>query len=197
MTPYSESTEKFLRKFYKALSEKDRRRYAGVEAQKLGHGGITYIAKLLGCSQSTISTGIEELKKLPEESGYDSRVRRPGGGRKRYEKSHPDIDEAFLSVIKDNTAGDPMQEKVLWTNLTQQQIAERLGEEHGIEVSETVVKQLLKKHDFTRRKAKKSLSERSGAPQRAVRTDCCSEGRVSGSWQSCREYGHQEEGEDR
>jgi hypothetical protein len=155
MTPYPESTEQFMRKLYETLSEKDRRRYAAVEAQKLGHGGITYIAKVLGCAQSTIAIGIKELTELSAGSSYDPRIRRPGGGRKRYDESHPGIDEAFLDVVKDNTAGDPMQENVLWTNLTRREIAQRLEEAHGIQVSETVVEQLLKKHDFTRRKAQK------------------------------------------
>ena len=144
-----------MRKFYATLSEKDRRRYAAVEAQKLGHGGTTYVAKVFGCAQSTIATGIKELRGLPAGSSYDARIRRPGGGRKRYEESHPGIDEAFLDVIKDNTAGDPMQGNVLWTNLSRREIAERLQEEHGIQVSETVVEQLLKEHNFTRRKAQK------------------------------------------
>lgn len=155
MTPYPESTERLMRKFYQTLSEKDRRRYAAVEAQKLGHGGITYMVKVLGCAHSTIAIGIKELTDLADGSGYDAKIRRPGGGRKRYDVSHPGIDEAFLDVVKDNTAGDPMQEKVLWTNLTQREIAERLQAQHGIQVSETVVEQLLKKHDFTRRKAQK------------------------------------------
>ncbi len=155
MKPYPESTEKVMRKFYGTLSEKDRRRYAAVEAQKLGHGGISYVAKVLGCAHSTVSTGIEELRSLSEESGYTPRIRRPGGGRKRYEESHPKIDEAFLDVLKNHTAGDPMQENVLWTNLTRREIAERLQAEHDIQVSEPVVEQLLKKHDFTRRKAQK------------------------------------------
>jgi len=155
MIPYTESNEKGMRKFYATLSEKDRRRYAAVEAQKLGHGGMTYVSKVLGCALGTISAGIEELKELPEGSGYDARIRRPGGGRKRYDESHPGIDEAFLDVLADYTAGDPMQENVLWTNLTQREIADRLQAEQGIDVSETVVEQLLKKHDFTRRKAQK------------------------------------------
>ena len=155
MKPYAEATEKSMRKFYGTLSEKNRRRYAAVEAQKLGHGGITYIAKVLGCSHGTISSGIKELNELPEESGYDARIRRPGGGRKRYDENHPGIDEAFLDVLKNNTAGDPMREYVRWTNLTQREIADRLQAEHGIRVSETVVEQLLKKHDFRRRKAQK------------------------------------------
>lgn len=155
MTSYPEATEELMRKFYQTLSEKDRRRYAAVEARKLGHGGITYISKVLGCAQSTIAIGIEELKALPEGRGYDPRIRRPGGGRKPYAESIPGIDEAFLEVIETHTAGDPMQEDVRWTHLSRQEIAERLLAEHDIQVSETVVDQLLKQHQFTRRKAQK------------------------------------------
>ena len=155
MIPYPEATEQLMHKFYQTLSEKDRRRYAAVEAKKLGHGGITYMSRVLGCAQSTIASGIEELETLPESSGYDPRMRRAGGGRKSYEESIPRIDEAFLDVIEDNTAGDPMQEDVRWTNLSRQAIADRLLSRHAIQVSETVIEQLLKKHKFTRRKAQK------------------------------------------
>ena len=79
MQEYTEATEKVMRKFYETLSEKDRRRYAAVDVQKLGHGGITYISKVLGCAQGTISTGMRELDGLPEGSGYDPRIRRAGG----------------------------------------------------------------------------------------------------------------------
>lgn len=62
-----------MKKFFNSLSEKDRRRYAAIEAQKLGHAGITYIAKVLSCSRSTIHVGLNELgvlleKKTPPES---------------------------------------------------------------------------------------------------------------------------------
>ena len=153
-----------MRKFYAALSEKDRRRYAAVEAEKLGHGGITYVAKVLGCAQSTIATGIVELAELPEGSGYDPRIRRLGGGRKPYGENHQGIDEAFLDVLKDNTAGDPMREKVLWTNLTQLEIAERLQEQHGIQVSETVVEQFWSSMISLDAKPKKRVPEGSRAP---------------------------------
>jgi len=155
MTPYPEEIEQVMCKYFGTLSEKDRRRYAAIEAMKLGHGGITYIAKVLNCAQSTISIGIKELDTLPEGSGYEVRIRRPGGGRKSYEESVPAIDEAFLDVIENYTAGDPMQTDVCWTNLSRQEIANLLLEKHEIQVSDTVVKQLLKKHHFTRRKAQK------------------------------------------
>ena len=40
MEAYSADVEAKMARFYRWLSEKDRRRYAAVEAVKLGHGGI-------------------------------------------------------------------------------------------------------------------------------------------------------------
>ncbi len=48
-----------------------------------------------------------------------------------------------------------MDETLKWTNLTRQQIADLLKHE-GIEVSVTVVDQLLLKHNFRKRKAFKT-----------------------------------------
>ena len=62
-----------------------------------------------------------------------------------------------MRVVKDYTAGDPMRPDVKWTNLTLGQIAERLAEA-GTPVSVTVVKQLLRKHRYLKRKARKSRS---------------------------------------
>lgn len=81
-----ESTVVYMRHFFQTLSERDQRRYAAVEAQRLGHGGITYVADLLGCSTKTISRGIDELDQLQEDPAA-GRIRRPGAGRKK--KLHP------------------------------------------------------------------------------------------------------------
>jgi hypothetical protein len=61
--PYKSSIEKDMKMFYNSLNEKDRRHYAALEAKKLIHGGITYIADLLGCDRDTVHAGIEEFKK--------------------------------------------------------------------------------------------------------------------------------------
>jgi hypothetical protein len=71
--------------FYSTLSEKDRRRYAAVEAQRLGRGGVPYISKLLGCSTRTIERGIAELDELADDPAK-GRSRRPGAGRKKKSK---------------------------------------------------------------------------------------------------------------
>lgn len=156
MKRYDPNTEQTMKRFYATLSEKDRRRYAGVEALKLGHGGISYISQLLGCDRNTVTQGVEEVKDLSPDSQPEDWVRQAGGGRKGIEVTYPDIDEKFLAVLKHHTAGDPMDETVRWTNLTHQEIAKKLAEEHQIEVSQPIIGQLLKKHHYRRRKAQKN-----------------------------------------
>ena len=64
MQPYVPELEQTMRQFYTSLSEKDRRRYAGVEALKLGQGGRNYIAQVLGCSRRTVTKGAQEGQRL-------------------------------------------------------------------------------------------------------------------------------------
>jgi hypothetical protein len=80
---YEPRVEERMRAFERTLSEKDRRRFAALEAARLGHGGIEYVAKVLGCSARTIERGIDELDRLPDDPVPAGRVRRPGGGRKK------------------------------------------------------------------------------------------------------------------
>jgi hypothetical protein len=76
------TTEKRMRDFAQTLSEKDRRRFAAIEATQIGYGGIVYVARLLGCSTKTIERGIKELDQLQDDPAA-GRVRRPGAGRKK------------------------------------------------------------------------------------------------------------------
>ena len=153
MPTYSFAIANQMRSFYQSLSEKDRRRYAAIEAAKLGRGGISYIARVLQCDRHTIRQGLEELD--DSEALDQSRIRRPGGGRKPREEMIPELERAFLQVLQDHTAGSPMNQAIKWTNLTHQQIKDHLAYDHGIEISVTVVKRLLKAHGFVRRKAQK------------------------------------------
>jgi hypothetical protein len=49
LKPYNEEHEQQMRAFYTSLSEKDKRRYAALEARKLPYGGISYLCRVLGC----------------------------------------------------------------------------------------------------------------------------------------------------
>ena len=60
--PYPPEVEEAMRDFFEALPERQRRRYAAVEATKLGHGGVEYIAGLFSCDPKTIRQGQAELE---------------------------------------------------------------------------------------------------------------------------------------
>ena len=79
---YAPDVEECVCGFYQTLNEKDRRRYAAVEARRCGHGGMEYVAGVLKCSLKTIERGLAELDVLPDDPAA-GRVRRPGGGRKK------------------------------------------------------------------------------------------------------------------
>ena len=74
---YSAAIERDMKAFYDSLSEKDRRRYAALEAAKLGHGGIEYIASVLGCDPKTIRRGQHELAAIPDPRSEQLRPPRP------------------------------------------------------------------------------------------------------------------------
>ena len=60
--PYKKRAEEGMINFYDSLSEKDRRRYAALEVQKLPYGGQKYISDLLGCDPKTIQQGLTDLE---------------------------------------------------------------------------------------------------------------------------------------
>jgi hypothetical protein len=76
MDPYPDDVAQKMRQFADWLSEKDRRRYAAVEALKLGQGGIDYIARLLTCDPKTIRQGMHDLEQPQDPAA--GRVRKKG-----------------------------------------------------------------------------------------------------------------------
>ena len=62
MDAYAPEVERKMKRLFDSLRENDRRRYAAVEAMKLGHGGIDYIARVLQCDPKTIRQGLAELE---------------------------------------------------------------------------------------------------------------------------------------
>jgi len=79
--PYTSEVERGMLTFYNSLREKDRRRYAAIEASKLGHGGIEYIAGLLDCDPKTIHQGQRDLQNLPDVPPERSRKKGGDGNR--------------------------------------------------------------------------------------------------------------------
>jgi Rhodopirellula transposase DDE domain len=105
------------------MSEAFRRRWAGVEAQSLGYGGITIVARATGMSRPTIRHGIREI-----EAGaplLPSRSRRFGGGRKRADEIDASLRVELESLVEPYTRGDP-QSPLTWTCKSTHRLAEEL-----------------------------------------------------------------------
>src|SRR6266852_404005 len=152
---YSPDIEQLLRQYAQSLSEKDRRRFAALEAIKLGHGGIRYIAKVLACDPQTVKDGMREIKQLPDDPA-GSRVRKPGGGRKKTEVTHATLLQQVQDTIKDRIAGDPMRQDVVWTDLTPQEIAKSL-QAHAVGAGPRIVRRMLDGLGLARRQMLKVL----------------------------------------
>ncbi len=98
------------------------------------------------------------LAELGDETALvQERIRQSGGGRKSVFETIAGLDKAFLQVLEQHTAGSPTDDTVKWTNLKRHEIAALL-KEGGIDVSVTVVDQLLEKHNFRKRRAVKTLA---------------------------------------
>ncbi len=66
----------------------------------------------------------------------------------------PALEQNFLAVLADHTAGDPMREGIKWTDLTRREISRQM-KQRGTPVGRRLVQQLLKKHHYVKRKARK------------------------------------------
>jgi hypothetical protein len=71
--------------FLSRLDEQQRRWYAAVEAQQLGHGGIRLMSQITGLDEDTIARGKREMAATLEGRPTEQ-IRLPGGGRPSTEK---------------------------------------------------------------------------------------------------------------
>ena len=62
MVSHAAEVERLMKRLFDSLKESDRRRYAAIEAAKLGHGGVEYVSTLLGGDPKTIRPGLSELQ---------------------------------------------------------------------------------------------------------------------------------------
>ena len=76
MDAFAPEIERMVKRLFDSLRENDRRRYAALEATRLGHGGVEYIARLLACDPKTIRQGQTELN--AQDDLDTERVRKKG-----------------------------------------------------------------------------------------------------------------------
>lgn len=146
------------------LDERQRRIYLASEALSYGRGGITRVSEISGVTPNTIRHGICEIKgKEPLEA--TSRLRAPGGGRKKLEESMPELNNHILQIIDGSTYGNP--EKVLsYTTMSLRTIQEKLAENFNEMISFRSIGTILEKLGYSKQANQKMLQVGEPHPDR-------------------------------
>lgn len=147
------------------LNERQRRVVLGAEAQALGHGGITRVARAAHVSRTTVHAAVSELDQAwPDHEGS----RRSGGGRKPRLVSDPTLLRDLEALIEPGTRGDPMS-PLRWTCKSTRQLAGAL-QAQGHRVSHQTVARVLQQLEYSLQAPRKTL-EGSSHPDRDAQFD--------------------------
>jgi transposase len=142
------------------LDERTRRLTVAAEAQAIGFGGITIVARATGVSRATIRRGLEDLKVPAAHAGG---IRRPGGGRKKTVDLDPALKEDLEKLLNPTVRGDP-ESPLRWTSKSVRRLAEEL-KRMGHQVSHRIVADLLHALGYSLQGNRKTL-EGSSHPDR-------------------------------
>jgi transposase len=142
------------------LNEKQKRVLAAAEAQAIGRGGVQTISEITGISRQTIYRGQEDLE---NDKNY-SRVRDPGGGRKRLTAVTPDLVDQLEKLIEPVTKGDP-QSPLRWTCKSVRKLAIEL-EMAGYSASYRTVARILHELDYRLQGNRKATEGKKDHPDR-------------------------------
>ena len=144
------------------LNEAQARWYVAREALARGRGGLKRLHEVTGMSRPTILKGMRELRQgTPLER--TTRIRRPGGGRRRLEAADPRFARALERLMEENTAGDPMS-LLRWTNKSTARIAAELTRQ-GHRASDETIRRRLRELGYSLQANVKTL-EGSSPPER-------------------------------
>jgi hypothetical protein len=135
--------ESAIRKKFQSLKgvlhERARRLWAAAEARAGGRGGVAAVMRATGLSSRTLNHGRRDLES--DEPLEDTRIRRPGAGRKSLKVIEPGLDRALEKLVEPVTRGDP-ESPLRWTGKSTRRLAGEL-KRAGYHVSHTWVGQLL------------------------------------------------------
>ena len=131
------------------LNERARRIWAATEAQAIGRGGVSEVARATGLSRTTVYQGINELNQ--QSRNLDNRgiggIRQPGGGRKRLSETDRQLVKDLQKLVESSTRGDP-ESPLLWTSKSRTKLAEEL-QVMGHSVSQSSVWRLLEEMGYS------------------------------------------------
>ena len=138
----------------RVLDERTRRLVAAAEAQAIGFGGVTAVARASGLSRGTVIRGMVELKTAPKPS-RGQRIRRKGAGRKRTVDQDATLKRDLEALVEPVTRGDP-ESPLRWTCKSVRQLASQLNKT-GHRTSHRMVAELLHAMDYSLQANRKTL----------------------------------------
>jgi len=144
------------------LDERVRRLVAAAEAEALGFGGVTAVARASGLSRGTVIRGMAELKVAPKPA-RGQRIRRKGAGRKRTIDQDATLKRDLESLVEPVTRGDP-ESPLRWTCKSVRQLTAELKRMKH-QTSHRMVAELLHEMDYSLQANSKTL-EGSSHPDR-------------------------------
>jgi transposase len=139
------------------LDERARRHWAATEARAYGWGGVSAVSEATGMSPNTIRKGLAELsaRDADPDAEVTSRLRKPGGGRKRLTETDPQLSEELDRLVAPLTRGDP-QSPLRWTCKSTSHLAQELSQQ-GHPISARAVAQLLNAAGYSLQGNRKTL----------------------------------------
>jgi hypothetical protein len=155
-----EQIETKYRSLASVLDERARRHWAATEARAYGWGGVSAVM-----SPNTIRKGLAELaaRQGRSDAEVSSRLRKPGGGRKRLTETDPQLSVELDRLVAPLTRGDP-QSALRWTCKSTSHLARALSQQ-GHPISARAVAQLLHTAGYSLQGNRKTL-EGSAHPDR-------------------------------
>lgn len=140
-----------------SLNERARRLFVASEARAYGYGGIAAAARATGVAPRTIGVGLRELRAIEagEKPVEASRVRKPGGGRKKTTERDPTLLSDLRALAESTTRGDP-ESPLLWTAKSLRNLVTALKKQEH-KVSKNLVSRLLKELGYSLQANRKRL----------------------------------------
>lgn len=133
------------------FNEQSHRRWVATEANALGRGGISLVARATGVSRNTIAKGLEELT-IPQ--SREKRLRKEGGGRKRCTVTDDTLERDIEFLVEPTSRGDP--ESPLRYTIKSTRVIEQELKLRGHRVSYPTVASLLHKKGYSLQANKKT-----------------------------------------
>jgi hypothetical protein len=157
-----ETLRKKFERISGVLDERGRRVWAAAEAEALGYGGQSLVAKATGLARTTLyREGARQASGQPVSLG--GRMRKAGGGRKELTEWEPGLLSALEALVEPTSRGDP-ENPLRWTCLSTRPLAAALGQQ-GYRIGRQTVAALLEGLGYSLQGNRKT-KEGAGHPDR-------------------------------